>query len=135
MKTISDPGTYNPYHRPYIKALMAPMRVLLVLALLIVAYKSLIPGVAYINLNHSDKIAHAITYGVLAGLIGLAFPKLSLRWVLLWPMLFGGCLEIAQKLMAAGRTASWFDQIANIVGICLAILVWVIIVKVRIRSK
>jgi hypothetical protein len=35
---------------------------------------------------------------------------------------FGGALEIAQGLMHQGRTADWFDFLANSVGVALGLV-------------
>ncbi len=71
-----------------------------------------------------DKLLHYVTYGGLTGLIGLAFPRLSLLYIFWIGSGLGAVLEIGQGLMGQGRTPSWADQAANMAGVITAILVW-----------
>lgn len=79
------------------------------------------------SIPHLDKVLHLIVYALLAGGIAIAWPKLS-RFHIYWGcIVFGAALEIAQGLMAAGRTASLWDGLANSLGAALGIYIAVII--------
>lgn len=76
---------------------------------------------------HLDKVLHLIVYVILAGGIAIAWPKIS-KFRIFWGcIVFGAALEIAQGLMAAGRTASLWDSLANSLGVALGLYIAVII--------
>lgn len=74
---------------------------------------------------HLDKLIHASGYALLAVLaVGLFAPGRS-RWLaLLWLVVFGGLIEIAQGLWAVNRAADPWDLLANSLGIALAAIVF-----------
>jgi len=83
---------------------------------------SLRPSVSVGDVPHIDKLLHLAAYGVLAGLVRLGWPKLWGGWIFLGLALFGGGIEIAQHLMALGRTGSIADLIANVLGAALVLI-------------
>ena len=67
---------------------------------------------------HLDKLLHALGYGVLAMLAcGLFTPGHARRAALLWLMLFGGLIELAQGVWTVNRLADPWDLLANACGI------------------
>lgn len=70
---------------------------------------------------HLDKLIHAGGYALLAVLaVGLFGPDRN-RWLaLLWLVMLGGLIEIAQGLWAINRAADPWDLLANSLGIALA---------------
>lgn len=86
----------------------------------LIAYISLIPAGGGGSFPHADKVMHFLAYGALAGGLGLGWPRLGLRRVVLYAFLFGAMVEVAQWLAPTGRTASLFDMIANGTGALLA---------------
>lgn len=74
---------------------------------------------------HLDKLLHAFGYGILAMLAcGLFAPGHARRAALLWLLLFGGLLELAQGLWSVNRLADPWDLLANACGIGLAALLF-----------
>ena len=74
---------------------------------------------------HLDKLIHALGYGVLAILAcGLFAPGNARRAALLWLLLFGGLIELAQGVWAVNRLADPWDLLANTCGIGLAALLF-----------
>ncbi|MEY2867109.1 MAG: hypothetical protein RIS67_208 [Pseudomonadota bacterium] len=74
---------------------------------------------------HLDKLIHALGYGVLAILAcGLFAPGNARRAALLWLLLFGGLIELAQGVWAVNRLADPWDLLANACGIGLAALLF-----------
>jgi len=54
---------------------------------------------------HLDKLIHATGYAILASLAVCLFEKPGPRWrALLWVILLGGLIEIAQGLLPTGRS-------------------------------
>ena len=74
---------------------------------------------------HLDKLIHAGGYALLAVLaVGLFAPGRP-RWLaLVWLVVFGGLIEIAQGLWAVNRAADPWDLLANSLGIALAAAVF-----------
>lgn len=74
---------------------------------------------------HLDKLIHAGGYALLAVLaVGLFGPGRN-RWLaLVWLVLFGGLIEIAQGLWAVNRSADVWDLLADAFGIALAAAVF-----------
>jgi len=72
----------------------------------------------------SDKVLHFLGYGIFAGVIAAAFPKMGLLRVFLSASVFGGLMEVFQHIAPTGRHASLWDQIANIGGALAAVSLW-----------
>lgn len=74
---------------------------------------------------HFDKVIHAIGYGVLAVLACGLFASGPVRAAaLLWLLVFGGLIELAQGAWAVNRQADAGDLLANALGIALAALLF-----------
>ena len=66
---------------------------------------------------HLDKLIHATGYAILASLAVCLFEKPGPRWrALLWVVLLGGLIEIAQGLLPTGRMMEAADFAANTLG-------------------
>ena len=86
------------------------------------AYLSLRDGVLREPvIAHLDKLEHAAGYGALAVLAcGLFAPGRARMAALLWLLLFGVMIELAQGAWAVNRQADAWDVLANAGGIALA---------------
>ena len=75
---------------------------------------------------HLDKLIHATGYAILASLAVCLFEKPGPRWrALLWVILLGGLIEIAQGLLPTGRMMEAADFAANTFGAAIgAALFW-----------
>jgi VanZ family protein len=72
-----------------------------------------------------DKLLHALGYSVLAMLAcGLFAPGKTRRTALLWLLVFGALIELAQGTFAVNRQADPWDLVANTAGIALAALLF-----------
>ena len=110
------------------------VRTLWILSIFLVVFLSLSPKIDIpLEFNESDKIAHLIAYLWLAVLPFFAFsPPAALMGALCMAPLGIG-LEFAQKLVP-GRSFSFGDMLANIVGISLGI--WIAgMIKKRLKAK
>jgi VanZ family protein len=77
------------------------------------------------NKEHIDKLIHALGYGVLAVLAcGLFAPGKLRTAAVLWLMVFGGLIELAQGAWAINRLADPWDLLANTCGIMAAVLLF-----------
>ncbi len=67
-----------------------------------------------------DKLQHALAYGLLTFLAGMAFDvfpvKKSGRWAFIFATLCGGFLEVAQGMLTEIRAAEIGDFLANVAG-------------------
>jgi VanZ family protein len=68
-----------------------------------------------------DKVVHFFFYAILSGLIFIeGYKNKTLKegffWVIVFPIFFGGVIEIIQGLMVNPRSAEWGDFIADAVG-------------------
>lgn len=97
-------------------------KILTIAALMTVLVMSLRPAVDMGGPAHMDKVVHLGAYGVLAGLARLGWPKLWDGSIFLGLALFGIGIEIAQHLMPLGRTGSFADTGANLLGAALALI-------------
>lgn len=70
----------------------------------------------------SDKVQHFWAFFVLGGLLGFAYPRRPIWFLLLSLVLFGGCIEVLQAVSNVGRQAEWFDLAADIAGCSIALL-------------
>jgi VanZ family protein len=90
-------------------------------------YLSLMPTTPReVVIPHLDKLIHGSSYALLAVFAGCIFEQKSARRnALLWLVLFGGLLELAQGYLPTGRTMEFADFIANSVGVGIgAFVAW-----------
>jgi VanZ family protein len=98
-----------------------------IVGMLLGCYLSLRPGSEKIPIiPHLDKLIHATSYALLAVLAVCLFKPGRNRWLaVLWLVLLGGLIEIAQGLWAVNRAADPWDLLANSLGIVLgAAIFW-----------
>lgn len=69
-----------------------------------------------------DKVAHFFAFGGLLWSFGILFPRQTRILLALYAVAFGGATEVAQ--VAFGRDGSWFDLLADGLGVTTALLVW-----------
>ncbi|WP_427453953.1 VanZ family protein [Litorimonas sp. WD9-15] len=105
------------------------IQILSILATLVVIYMSLRPSFSTGGTPHVDKVLHLFSYGVLAGLTRLGWPRLWGGWVVVGFISLGIVLEFAQHFMGLGRTGSVADAIANALGVLLAVILFHLIRK------
>lgn len=96
-------------------------QILTLLAILVILYMSLRPGVSTGGIQHADKLMHLLAYALMAGLARLGWPSLWGGWIVLGFIAMGVAIELAQHFMALGRTGSLADGLANAAGALLAI--------------
>ena len=97
-------------------------QLLAIFATLFIIYMSLRPSVSVGGVPHGDKVMHFLVYAVLAGLTRLGWPRLWGGWIVIGFVALGIGLEIAQHMMAVGRTGSVADALANSLGILVVII-------------
>jgi len=98
-------------------------RILLGLALIICSYGFLkdVSGVPS-NWMPNDKLMHLLVFLVLTLLWQLSFRARTIAGLLTMTA-YGGLIELAQHYLTA-RTGDWWDWLADISGILLALLLW-----------
>lgn len=98
------------------------LRAAFILAVIIVAYLSLKPGIPGQIYDGLDKWRHVAAYGVLAISGTLAFSARRCFWPLLIGLtLYGAALELAQ-IAVPYRTGSWPDFGANMAGVVIGMV-------------
>jgi VanZ family protein len=85
---------------------------------------------------HLDKMVHSVMYFVFT--LALIFENRTLltsvkNYLILAtiPVFFGTLIEFLQTLLTRTRTGDFFDACFNVIGVILAIIVWVIFKKFR----
>ncbi|MDH3220232.1 MAG: VanZ family protein [Gammaproteobacteria bacterium] len=92
------------------------------LMLLLVAVLSLVPVPEEIGVD--DKLAHTVTYFILAGWFSLlASHREALGWTFAGLLAYGMAIELLQG-MTAYRFAEWGDVVANGTGIAAGMLLY-----------
>jgi len=94
--------------------------ILIVTYLVIITVGSLTPVALKVEISHWDKVIHVLLYIPLGFLLSLpkVFSCVFLNFFILFVLgsLYGGVLELLQHFVP-GRTPSWYDEIANVVGV------------------
>lgn len=83
-----------------------------------------IPETPLERIHWADKYTHFLMYGSYAlALWSETTSKGSRRLLscLLWPIVWGGVLEIAQSTLTTTRSGDWIDLVANAIGVLLAL--------------
>jgi VanZ family protein len=70
----------------------------------------------------NDKLMHLLVFMVLTLLWQLSFQNRPIAGLLTMSV-YGGLIELAQHYLT-GRTGDWWDWLADICGILLALLLW-----------
>ena len=104
-----------------------PLRIFIPLYCLFIIWASLRPSTGDEILFHIDKFLHAGVYGLLAMTVSLAWPQLTKIKIWIGCLLYGGCIEIAQGTLAAGRILSFGDFVANGFGAFAALVLVVVL--------
>jgi VanZ family protein len=118
------------------------------LAVVIVSYLSFTPGSELPEFNpfvYFDKVVHMLMYMFLASAIIFDNRKLVLvpekRTLLIisaivFPVLYGGLVEILQGAFFAPRTSDWLDWLADVIGVMAAYgILTTIILKIKGNPK
>ena len=72
---------------------------------------------------HLNKLIHGCAYALLAVFAVCIFQEKYSRWkAIIWLILFGGLIELAQGYFPTGRSMELADFIANTIGIGLGVL-------------
>lgn len=88
------------------------------------------PNLPDVNFFEPDKLAHMFVYGVLAFLILWGFSKSQtvskkmLQWTAFGCSLYGFVLECVQYFLCTGRYFENLDNLANIIGAILGVLIF-----------
>ncbi|WEM41560.1 VanZ family protein [Photobacterium sp. DA100] len=95
----------------------------LILYALLILFLSLKPtGPELVSIPHIDKVQHFMAYAVFAILAGFAVPtKRSFYKCCFAIVLFSGAIELIQP--SFGRECSFFDLLANSLGVSLGMFV------------
>lgn len=99
-------------------------RFLTAAAALLILWKSLEPYYGLPGSPYTDKIEHFLAYLGLSGLALLSRLPLRESRLLATILGFSAAIEILQGLMNMGRTPSWADLAANLLGILVAWGLW-----------
>jgi len=98
--------------------------------LAVILYLSLMPGeeiprIPLFSMPHFDKLVHFIFYFVFALLLIKPYFTILKRAYLLsflTALTISGCIEILQATLTKQRHGDWFDFLANLTGIVVALL-------------
>ena len=84
-----------------------------------------------------DKWVHLLMYALFAYMLiwdaicdGLRGWRLVLL-TLVFPIMYGGLIEIIQEQWFYPRTGDWYDWLADSVGVVLGLAIWMMIDKIR----
>jgi VanZ family protein len=89
------------------------------------------PSLDFSVLFTFDKIAHTLSFGILALVctVGLAkylrfsyMRKHSLSWAVAYSLFLGGAIELAQAYLVKERYGDWMDFLADSIGVFLGAL-------------
>jgi VanZ family protein len=97
------------------------------LTLSLVTFLSLRPSPGnFMGIQNSDKIEHFAAYFALGLLVGTGWSIKTRRplWIALAALIaLGGAIELIQGIEWVGRTASWYDLLADAVGALFGLMV------------
>ncbi|MEP3654499.1 MAG: hypothetical protein ABJO36_06340 [Litorimonas sp.] len=99
-------------------------KIVTIAALIVVLVMSLKPSVSVGEMPHADKLLHFGAYAVLSTLARLGWPKVWGGLIFMGLAVFGIGIEIAQQTMELGRTGSFADIAANLLGAALPLIVF-----------
>ena len=93
---------------------------LLIGYMLVLLYLALSPAPSGPEIPHFDKLMHTLSWGLMALLCLGAWPDHYLRAVLV-SAVHGGATEVMQGTLVRGRTADWFDWLADLLGALIVV--------------
>lgn len=109
----------------------------IIVTLVILYLCCLIPPSDIPNVNNFlflpiDKVVHFLMYVTLSSSCFFAYIHISITsgkvekwiaflWCMLYPILFGGLIEIIQAKYCPGRSGDWFDFLADSLGVLVMI--------------
>jgi VanZ family protein len=99
------------------------MGILLVLAVL---YTCLVPPEDLPPVGYNDKLEHGTAYLLMMVWFGGLVPLRQYGWLVAALLALGGGIEIAQWLMAVGRTGDIMDFLADAGGVAVGLLLCLI---------
>jgi VanZ family protein len=85
--------------------------------------------------NKKEGYSRRLRVKPAARLCRLAQPRMTLFFVLAFPILYGGIIELLQANFFPPRTGEWLDFAANTTGVLLAYLIYHKILKNRLNRK
>ena len=107
----------------FIKKYFLSIIVTIVIFYLSTASPSALPLPEMPKIEGFDKIVHMLMYAVLALVLVLETTRRNnlgyYSLVILFPILYGGLLEILQHYFFPPRTGDWFDFLANTIGVLI----------------
>ncbi|PHS27257.1 MAG: VanZ family protein [Robiginitomaculum sp.] len=80
----------------------------------------------FLDIHNSDKIEHFAAYFALGFLVGTGWSVKTIRplWISLVALIaLGGAIELIQGTSFIGRTASWYDLLADAIGALFGLIV------------
>lgn len=84
---------------------------------------------------HLDKLIHGCAYAMLAIFAICIFEHKSARYkAIIWLIVFGGLIELAQGYLPTGRSMEFADFIANSIGIGIGVFIarrWNILLSIE----
>ena len=104
-----------------------------ILVLSAIAYLSLLrePSIALPSVPGIDKWIHGVMYLILTlTLLWDSQQRPNLWWIAgVFSAIFGGFIEVLQELFFYPRMGDWMDWLADCIGVIIAIVVWLIGMK------
>ena len=88
---------------------------------LFICYATLAPGSYVPDLHIWDKLEHALAFFGLTFWFGALVRRKSYPFLVLWMLVFGAAIEVAQGTMGLGRDMDIHDWYADTVGVAAAI--------------
>jgi VanZ family protein len=118
-----------------------------IIFVLIVTYLSLSqpPKVIIPLFRNWDKVAHFCMYGGLSGIIWIELlmkrrrekkgKTYFINGAVIFPILFGGVMELCQHYFTRYRSGDWWDFLANMEGVVIATLIaWFILRPMMLKN-
>lgn len=95
------------------------------IAVLVIAWQSLVPMPIAAASLVSDKLLHLLAFLLLGFLVDASWPDRPFDWRKFGPLaLYGGAIEGLQSFVP-GRLASWGDLLADLAGLAIyGIIAW-----------
>lgn len=106
------------------------MSIVLSLLVLYVSIIRSVPEIPQVQFPGFDKVAHFLMYFALAAVVCFelyrqrySFEERKMRlWGLVYPIVYGGVIELLQENFFPPRTGDWFDWLSDALGALVAYL-------------